>query len=176
MSGGEKIFTCTPGGVILRSRQRLKLLLWSMTLIVLVAAVGAWLTDRAGSALVAVIVALIPWTAWRMSGDLDPLFLQLDGELLTLQLRRQRLEFPILGAGGRRLAPEEIDHLRGLATKAGFTSGSGGFDSHIMGEVELFASELINAVLVEAGESRLVLTPDDPQSFLDALLESAPDG
>ena len=65
MSPAALTFPCTPGGVIDRSRRRLKLFLWAMTLIVLVAGAGAWVTDRAGSALVAVIVALIPWTAWR---------------------------------------------------------------------------------------------------------------
>jgi len=171
MDSPTPIFTCTPGGVIAVSRRRFKHFLWAMTAIVLVAAVGAWLTDRAGSALVAAIVALIPWTAWRMSGDLDALFLRIDGEILVLQLRRQRLDFPLHGVRARPLIEDEIAHLRGLATRGGLTSGSGGFDSHLMGEVELFASDLANAILVEAGESRLVLTPDEPQRFLDALLE-----
>ena len=176
MDSSTLIFNCTPGGVIARSRNRFKLFMWAMTAVVLIAAVGAWLTDRSGSALVAAIVALIPWTAWRMSGDLDALFVRIDGEVLVLQLRRQRLEYPLLGARARPLTEDEIAHLRGLATRGGLTSGSGGFDSHRMGEVELFASDLANAILVEAGESRLVLTPDEPQRFLDALLEFASHG
>ena len=176
MSTEAAVFPCTPGGDIARSRARLRLFLWSLTAIVALAAVGAWITDRPGSALVAAVVALIPWTAWRMSGDLDPLFLRLDDGLLILQLRRQRLEYPAFGASGRELTSDEVDHLRGLATRSGFTGGSGGFDSHRLGEVEMFASDLAHCVLVEAGESRLVLTPDEPRRFHEALLESGPHG
>jgi len=165
-------FPCTPGGEILRSRRRLGLLLAALGILVLAAAIGAWFADSPGSTLVAVIVALIPWTAWRMSGDLDPVYLEIDRFVLHLQLRRQSREIPIAGATARRLTQDERRYLQGLATRAGFTSGCGGFDSHLLGEIELAASNFSNAVLVEAGETRIVLSPDDPQGFLDAVGDS----
>lgn len=132
-------------------------------------AVAAFAAGARWPALFALLVALIPWTAWRMSGDLDPLRLDLEGSTLILQLRRRRLRHPLGGAQARRLTPGEIAHLERLATSGGVVVGTGGFDSRFLGEFELYASDLANAVLLDLGETRLVLTPDDPDRFLAAI-------
>jgi hypothetical protein len=104
-----------------------------------------------------------------MSGDLDVLWLALDGGRLQIEMRRGRERFTVAGAAARRLTPEEIGHLARLATNGGVTAGSGGFESHLLGELDLYAGDLANAVLVDLGETRLIVTPDDPEGFLEAL-------
>lgn len=177
----ERRFTCTPGGAILRGRRRLRLLLVGLTLLLVAVAVIFWLnlliravSGRGGGGpwwpgLFALLAAAVPWTAWRMSGDLDLLWLALDGARLTIEMRRRRERFTLAGAAARRLAPEEIGHLERLATNGGVTAGTGGFESHLLGELDLYAGDLANAVLVDLGETRLIVTPDDPEGFLQAL-------
>ena len=80
---------------------------------------------------------------------------------------------PLEGAKTRRLHAEEVAHLERLTSLGPFTAGSGGFDSHLLGEFDLYATHLESAVLVETEELRFVLTPDDPQAFLRALARSA---
>jgi hypothetical protein len=160
----DRQFPCTPGGSILRGRRRLRTLLLGLTLLML--AVGG-LTLTAG--LLALAVAMIPWTAWRMSGDLDPFWLEVGGGKLTVQMRRRRESFAVAGAEGRRLTKDEITHLETLTTTGGVSAGTGGFESHRLGEFDLYASNLGNAVLVDLGETRLIVTPDDPGAFLEAL-------
>ena len=162
-------FPCTPGGAILRGRRRLRLLLVGLTVLMLAVALAAGIAGRIGPALVALVVALIPWTAWRMSGDLDPFWLETGGGWLSIQMRRRRERFAAAGAEGRRLTAAEIAHLETLATSGGVAAGTGGFESHLLGEIDLYASDLAQAVLVDLGESRLILTPDDPEGFLEAL-------
>jgi hypothetical protein len=163
-------FPCTPGGAILRGRRRLRLLLVGLTLLMLaVAAATWWGAGRFWPGLLALLVALVPWTAWRMSGDLEPLWLELDRGRLTVQMRRRRERLPLAGATARRLDPDEVEHLERLATTGGVAAGSGGFESHRLGEIDLYASDLSHAVLVELGESRLIVTPDDPEGFLAAM-------
>ncbi len=162
-------FPCTPGGAILRGRRKLRALLVGLTLLMVGVAVATWIAGRFWPGLLALLVASIPWTAWRMSGDLDPFWLDLDGGWLTVQMRRRRERFPVSGAAARRLDPEETEYLERLATTGGVTAGSGGFESHRLGEIDLYASDLGHAVLVDLGESRLVVTPDDPEGFLAAL-------
>ena len=69
-------FPCTPGGAILRGRRRLRTLLVGLAVLMLAVALAAGVARRIGPALVALAVALVPWTAWRMSGDLDPFWLE----------------------------------------------------------------------------------------------------
>ena len=162
-------FPCTAGGAILRGRLRLRRLLVGLT--VLRAAVGA-ATIAAGRVfpgIFALLVALVPWTAWRMSGDLDPLWLDVIRGGLTVQMRRRSERFPIAGAEARRLNPDEIGSLERLATSGGLVAGTGGFESKLLGELDLYASDFANSVLVEAGDLRIVVTPDDPEAFLAAL-------
>jgi hypothetical protein len=137
--------------------------------------------------LFALLVALVPWTAWRMSGDLDPLWLELSqgskgsslspgtGErgnginFLTVQMRRRNERFPVAGAEARRLTAEEIESLERLTASGGLVAGTGGFESRLLGEFDLYASDLANAVLLESGDLRMVVTPDDPEAFLTTL-------
>jgi hypothetical protein len=165
-------FPCTAGGEVLRGRLRLRRLLLGLT--VLMAVVGA-ITIAAGRlfpGLFALLVALVPWTAWRMSGDLDPLWLELSQGSkggLTVQMRRRHERFPIAGAEARRLTAEEIESLERLTTSGGLVAGTGGFESRLLGEFDLYASNLANAVLLESGDLRMVVTPDDPEAFLETL-------
>jgi hypothetical protein len=131
--------------------------------------VAAWIAGQRWPAVLALLVAGVPWTAWRMSGDLDLLWLDVTNGNLVIQMRRRRERFPVSGAGVRRLTPEEIEHLERLATTGGVTAGTGGFDSRLLGEVDLYASDLTNSVLVDLGENRLIVTPDDPGGLLEAL-------
>lgn len=167
--GAARRFPCTPGGAIRRGRRRLATLLLGLSLVLILVALAAFWSGRRWPALLALLVALVPWTAWRMSGDLDPLWLELDGPWLVLQMRRRRERREVAGAAARRLSPEETAHLERLATTGGVVAGTGGFDSHLLGEVDLAASDLAHAVLLDWGESRLVVTPDDPDAFLAAL-------
>ena len=162
-------FPCTPGGAVLRGRLRLRKLLVGLTLLMIVVAVLTWIAGQRWPAVLALLVAAIPWTAWRMSGDLDLLWLDADSHHLTVQMRRRRERFPLGGAEARRLTPEEIEHLERLATSGGVTAGTGGFDSRLLGEIDLYASNFANSVLVEIGESRIVVTPDNPDGLLEAL-------
>lgn len=163
-------FPCSPAGAILRGRRRLTLLLLGLAGLMLVVAVLTWgVAGRRWPALLAFLVALIPWTAWRMSGDLDPLWLDLEDGSLVVQMRRRRERFAVAGAEAWRLTPEEVAHLETLTTAGGVAAGTGGFESHRLGEFDLYATNLQNAVVVDLGESRLIVTPDDPGGFLEAL-------
>jgi len=162
-------FPCSPGGAILRGRRKLRLLLVGLTLLMLAVAVATWIAGRLWPGILALLVATIPWTAWRMSGDLDPLWLDLEDGRLAVQMRRRRERFTVSGSGARRLTAEETAHVEGLATTGGVAAGSGGFESHRLGEIEVFASDFAHAVLVDLGETRLIVTPDDAEGFLAAL-------
>ncbi|HEV8583084.1 MAG TPA: hypothetical protein VGX68_28795 [Thermoanaerobaculia bacterium] len=171
----ERRFACTPGGAILRGQKRLRLLLIGLTLTMIAAALIFWLGLLLGTiqgvswwpGLFALLGAGLPWMAWRMSGDLDLLGLELEGGWMAIQMRRRRERFAIAGATARRLTAEEIAHLERLATNGGVTAGTGGFESHRLGELDLYASDLANAVLVDLGETRLIVTPDAPAAFLE---------
>jgi len=166
-------FPCTPGGSVLRGRLRLRWLLVGLAILMIVVAVLTWVAGQRWPAVLALLVAGVPWTAWRMSGDLDVLWLELSEKggngHLTIQMRRRRERFPLGGAEARRLAPGEIEHLERLATSGSVTAGTGGFDSQLLGELDLYASNFANAVLVDLGERRLVVTPDNPEGLLEAL-------
>jgi len=168
-------FLCTPGGAIARGRRRLSLLLLALALALVLAGGFAWATGRRATGVLVLALALVPWTAWRMSGDLEPLWLEVEPgarPAIVIQMRRRRERFPLDGAAARRLTGEEIAHLATLATSGGVAAGSGGFDSRLLGEIDLYASDLAHAVLLEVGgevDRRLVVTPDDPDAFLGAL-------
>jgi hypothetical protein len=134
-------------------------------------AVATWLAGRLWPGVLALVVATIPWTAWRMSGDLDLLWLELDAGWLTVQMRRRRERFPVSAVDARRLTPEEIAHVEGLASAGGVAAGSGGFESHQLGEIDLYAGDFSHAVLLDLGDRRLVVTPDAPEDLLAALRE-----
>jgi len=171
---GARRFPCTPGGAILRGRRRLRTLLVGLALVMVAVAAAAWTARRLWPGLLALLVAAIPWTAWRMSGDLDPLWLELEDGWLAVQMRRRRERFPVSGAAARRLTPEERAHVEGLASAGGVAAGSGGFESHLLGEIDLYASDFENALLLDLGESRLIVTPDAPDELLAALRKTSP--
>lgn len=159
-------FPCTAGGAVLRGRLRLRRLLLGLTVLMTAVGIATIAAGRVSPGIFALLVALVPWTAWRMSGDLDPLWLDVSNGTLTVQMRRRSERFPIAGADARRLTPEEIESLERLATSGGLVAGTGGFESRLLGELDLYASDFANAVLLEAGELRMVVTPDDPEAFL----------
>jgi len=173
-------FPCAPGGAIRRGRRRLAGLLLGLALLLVAVAGAAWWSGRRWPALLALAVALVPWMAWRMSGDLDPLWLEIEIETegkavggigghrrqLVVQMRRRRERRDLAGAAARRLTPGETAHLERLVTAGGVSAGTGGFDSQFLGEFDLAASDLAHAVLLDWGESRLIVTPDEPEAFL----------
>lgn len=168
-ANGARRFPCTTGGAVLRGRLRLRWLLVGLAGLMAAVAAATWIAGRFWPGLLALLVAAIPWTAWRMSGDLEPLWLELSGGNLVLQMKRRRERFPVAGAAARRLTAEETEHLETLATAGGVAAGTGGFESRLLGEIDLYASDLGHAVLLDLGETRLVVTPDDPEGFLAAL-------
>lgn len=162
-------FACSASPPRRAGRRRLALILATLTIAAIGAAALAWTTHRTVPAVLALGVALLPVLAWRMSGDLDPLELWLADGRLTVRTRRHLLRWPAAGASGRRLGADEIAHVAGLSQTAGFLTSASGFDSHRLGEFELYASDLANAVLIDLGDDRLVVTPDDPDRFLHTL-------
>jgi len=162
-------FPCTPGGAIARGKRRLATLLVGMALLMAAVAAIAWIAERRMGSVLALLLAGLSWTSWRMSGDLDLLWLEVEPERLVLQLRRKRLVVPLLAPQARLLTAEEVRHLERLASRGALVAGTGGFDSHVLGEFNLYASSLERPVLVDSGESRLVVTPDDVQGFVARL-------
>ncbi len=138
-------------------------------MLMLIVAAVTWTTGQRLPAVLAVVVALVTRLAWRMSGDLLPLWLELESDRLVVQTKRQRIGIALGGQTARRLTDDEKRYLARLASAGGIVAGCGGFDSVRLGEFDLYAANMENAVLVEAGEIRLVVTPDDPDSFLAAL-------
>ena len=166
-------FPCSPEPARRAGRRRLAIVLALLAATALAAAVFAWTRDRTWPAILAAIAAWAPLFAWRMSGDLDPVELWLDNGRLTIRTRRHLIRRPFAGATARRLRHEEVSHLRRLTSSAGFLTSAGGFDSHLLGEFDLYASDLDHALLVEIGDERLIVTPDDPRAFLEALERAA---
>ncbi len=172
-NGASRRFACSPGGAVAAGRRRLRGLFVGLLVVVLAAAAWALAGGRILAALVALGVAALVRLAWRMSGDLEPLAIDVTAEAVALRTRRAEVRLPRAGARARPLTAAEKQHLEGLASLAGIVAGSGGFDSRLLGEFDLYAADLANAVLLESGESRLVVTPDDPAAFV-ALLGAPP--
>lgn len=166
-------FPCTPGGAVARGRRRLAALLGGLALLTLAVAAGTLACGRVGAGVIALLVALGPLLAWILAAGSAVEELALDGSRLTLQLRRGPEQVPLAGAAARRLTPEEVAHLERLASSAGVVTGVGSFDSGRLGELDLYASDLAHAVLVETGDRRLVVTPDDPEAFCGLVAAAA---
>ncbi|MFQ5349614.1 MAG: PH domain-containing protein [Thermoanaerobaculia bacterium] len=167
------LFRCTPGGLVAAGRRRLKGLLATVALLMLaVAGVTLW-SGRLVPGLLAAAVAAAALFIVRISGDLELLCLEVTPDLLTVQTRRRWLRVPLPALAARRLRADEIGHVEGLATAGGVVASSGGFDSHRLGEFDLYASDLANAVLVEGEEIRVIVTPDTPEEFLASLPTTA---
>lgn len=165
-------FDCPDGGIVHYSRRRLRRFLLGLALICFAVGIAAWFA-RAVPALLAVAAGALALYARRMSADLDPLWLEISGDRLAVQMRRQRQSVALGGSTARRLTDDEIEHLSSLATTAGLTAGTGGFDSHRLGELDLYATDLARAVLIQHEESATVVTPENPQTFIDAVTRAA---
>jgi len=166
-------FTCTPGGQIAAGRRTLARLLLGLCVAMVAASAWVWIIDRKLPALLCLAVAFVLWTTWRMSGDLDLFWIDLDDDHIALQMRRRRLQLPLLAPRARALTTDELAHIGRLASNGLLVAGTGGFDSHLLGEFNLHATHLDSAVLVDTGDSRVVVTPDDPQALIRALAAPA---
>jgi len=162
----ESRFSCTPSGVIASSRRRFSYFLLLLALAMVVATVAMILAGRFVPAVLAAGVGLVVGMAWTMSRELSLQWLEISQNHLTVQTATVRFEVPLEGAATRALEREEIDHISRLASTAGLVAGVGGFDSHLLGEFDLYATDLENAVLIDCGEERFVVTPDNPKEFL----------
>jgi hypothetical protein len=162
-------FPCTPGGAIAQGQRRLRALLGGLAILMLVMAAAAFAAGRAGAAVLALLVAAGPLLGRGLLRGAVPSGLEVQDRSLVVQTAAGRVEIPLAGATARRLGSEEIAHLGLLASVGGITAGAGSFESHLLGELELYATDLAKAVLITAGERTLVVTPDDPESFLAAL-------
>jgi Bacterial PH domain len=171
-------FACTSGGEVARGRRRLGRLLGGLALGMVGVAAASFASGRVGAGLIALAAAAAPLAAWLLAGGSQVEYLELsDGELgdgeLAVGTRTGTETVGLAGASARRLSGEEIAHLASLATTGGVVAGTGSFDSHRLGEFDLAASDLRNAVLVEVPERRLVVTPDEPDEFVRRLAASA---
>ena len=166
-------FTCTPGGTVAKGSRRLSRLFTILALMMALAAGVSWLSGPFFPGLLALAVAALVGVAWRMSNDLRPRRLILDPGRLVIQTPRQLIEVPIESAKIRTLTTEEISHLEGLASAGGIVAGSGGFDSRLLGEFDLYASDLQNALFILGLGARLVVTPDQPSEFIEGFRQMA---
>jgi hypothetical protein len=166
-------FACTPQGSIAVGTRRLHRFFVLLAALCALVAIYAFSSGRLISGILALAVAGLVIITLRMSSELDPELLTLERERLIVRLKRHRLDLPLGGATARRLTPDEIEHLEQLASRAGIVVATGGYDSRLLGEFELYASALENAILIELEEKRLVVTPDDPVGFLSAFEQAA---
>jgi hypothetical protein len=167
-------FDCSLAGSVATGRRRLTLLLVGLGVLMLGVTLTMLLVGRFFPAMLAFVVALVTLFCWRMSHDLEPLWIEVGEDEFSIYLRSRRMRVPLPPRAARILTAGERAHLVGLASAGGVVAGAGGFDSHLLGEFELYASNLDNAVLVEAGVMRLILSPDDPSGFIAALGEPDP--
>ena len=165
-------FSCTPAGVIAASRRRFSAFLLALVLIMTVATAAMLVAGRFVPALLAAGVGLVIAMAWRMSLELSPQWMEIAQGQLTVQTASVRFVVPLEGAVARQLQREEKDHIRKLASTAGLVAGVGGFDSHVIGEFDLYATDLEKAVLVDSIEDRFIVSPDNPTAFLAAIAEA----
>ena len=77
----------------------------------LVVAVAALVGGQSVAGFLALGAGVMSWVAWRMSGELTPLWLELEDEVVALQTRTQRMEIPRVGATAhiKRLMPVSGD-------------------------------------------------------------------
>jgi hypothetical protein len=170
----KKRFDCSLAGTVASGRRRLTLLLVGLGILMLGMAVAMLLSARIFPAALSFVVGLIALFCWRMSHDLEPLWIEVDAAEFSIYLRSRRVRVPLPVRSARILETDEKVHLAGLASAGGVVAGAGGFDSHLLGEFELYASDIDNAVLVEAGVMRLILSPNDPEGLVAALGEPDP--
>lgn len=165
-------FSCTPAGVIAASRRRFSGFLLTLVVIMTVATAAMLVAGRWIPALLAAGVGLVVAMAWRMSLELSPQWMEIFQGQLIVKTAGVQFAVPLEGAIARELQREEKDHLRRLASTAGLVAGVGGFDSHVIGEFDLYATDLEKAVLVHSVEDRFIVSPDNPTEFLAAIAEA----
>ena len=170
-SHNPRRFDCTAAGIVAKGQRKLTILLGGLSLGMLIVAIAVWISGRVFPGFLALGVSIMTFVAWRMSCELRLKWLQIEDGILTVRAVHQQIKLPINELATRRLDSSETAHLERLASVGGIVSGSGGFDSHILGEFDLFATNLTNSVLIESPESRLVVTPDEPEIFIEALDE-----
>ena len=150
-------------------RRRLNLLLLLPAGLMLVVTIVSWIRGSVFPGLLAAGVGVALVVAWRMASDLEPIYLRIEGKRLEVRLRWNLFHIDLTGARARRLTADEQTHLESLASAGGIVASSGGYDSHRLGEFDLYASDLRNSVLLEAEEVRYIVTPDDADGFVDAV-------
>lgn len=159
-------FECTADGLVAAGQRRMARVFSLLGVTLLIAVGFAFLTRQFFAGVIALGLALAVFVIYRMSRELDPTQLVISDRTLTIYMRHALRRMPLEGASVRRLTDDEIEHLAGLTSSGGFVAGAGGFDSHILGEFDLYASRLENAVLIETTDGRAVLTPDQPDDFV----------
>ena len=159
-------FPCTLAGSIAAGRRRLRALLLTPAAAMLVAALWTAWSGRWIASALCLAIGLVTFVTWRMSGERIPLWVEIGGDGLKVRTRTSEPRLGLLGASCRELDDDEKRHLERLVSVAGIATPSGGFDSGRLGEFEIYATDLANAVLVETEEARLILTPDDRAGFL----------
>lgn len=150
-------------------RRRLRLILIGPALLMLGLAIFSWTRGSIFQGFLCVGVALVLMITWRMANQLEPLYFEIQGDQLEVRLRWRLFHIDLEGAKARLLAVEELEHLELLVSVGGIVATSGSYDSHRLGEFDLYASDLGNAVLLETEETRLVVTPDDPSGLVEAV-------
>lgn len=168
-SGASESFDCTPDGAIVAGQRRLARVFALLELALLLAMGFAFLTGQAFAGAIALLLALGVFVIYRMSRELDPTQLVVEHRVLAIFMRHALRRLPLENATIRRLTEDEIEHLANLASTGGFVAGAGGFDSHLLGEFDLYASRLENSVLLETADGRVVVTPDRPEAFAAAI-------
>jgi hypothetical protein len=185
--GDRRHFSTTLGGAVAHGRRRLRTLLGLVLVVMLAVAIAAFAVGRGGAGLVALVVAVGPLFAIGLVGETGLEGLQVGRGVLVIERTSGQEPVALAGNTARRLTQDEIRHLERLAESAGIVAGTGGYDSTRLGELDLYASDLSNAVLVECpleesprrtfssttppSKRRLVVTPDDPEAFLAALAD-----
>lgn len=172
-AGAGHRFECTPDGAV-ASGQRFMTRIFSLLGVALLAATGfAVATGQIFAGMLALVLALGVFIIYRMSRELDPTELVVEGQTLSILMRHALRRLSLTEASTRRLTREEIEHLASLTSSGGFVAGTGGFDSHVLGEFDLYASRLYNAVLVEAPDGRIIVTPDAPEAFIETVARAS---
>jgi hypothetical protein len=181
-------FRCTTAGAVAAGRRRVRRLLLGVAALMLGLAIVVLVAGRWGPALICAGAAFLCVFAWRMSGDLDPFWLTLTGDQLTVQMRRQRASLALRNVEARRLTAAESAHLASLTSADGVTFASASYESRLLGTFDLHATDLEHAVLVETDAPpeepggprshhpvepidrvRWIVTPDEPEVLLRAL-------
>lgn len=170
---GAETFACSRDGAIASGQRRLARLFSLLGFSLLLAAAFAFATGQIFAGAIALLIAFTVFVIHRMSRELDPTELVVEGDTLAIFMRHALRRIPLEGAIVRRLTRAEIEHLTGLASSGGFVATAGGFDSHLLGEFDLYASRIENAVLVETSDGRLVVTPDRPEDFTAAITRAS---